>query len=133
MTDTTGWQSRADDAIGSVAGAVAAAQERVAAAAQLRARLDEVRGRGTSRHGEVEAVTDATGRVVDLRFAEKALDLSAAELTRATLDAIGAARRTSGAAAVGLARETWGDGSPTVALLAAELGHRLGDDAAETR
>ena len=130
MASAAEWFARADDASARVGQQVAAAQERAATAAQVRVEMDRLRGQARSRRGEVTVTTDATGRVVDLRFADDALELSARDLSRLTLETIEASRAASGAAALDLARAAWGEDSSTVAALATELSRspRSADD-----
>jgi hypothetical protein len=128
MTEAGDWFARADETLARVGQQVAAAQERAATASRVRAELDRVRGQARSPRGEVTVSADATGRVVDLRFAEDAVELSARDLSRLTLETIAAARAASGAAALEVARAAWGEDSPTVAALAAELSGASGPD-----
>lgn len=122
MTQEDSWAWDADTALSQVAEQIAAARERAVLASRVRDELDRVQGRCRSRRGEVEAVCDVTGRIMDLRFSRAAFDLSPADLSRVTVDVIGRARRQAARTAVGVVCNGFGAGDPTVAVIAEELG-----------
>jgi hypothetical protein len=61
-----------DAAIARVEDQIRAAQERAERAGQVRQRLDGLRGQARSRRGEVTALADVSGRLLDLSITAEA-------------------------------------------------------------
>ena len=108
---------------------VAQAQQRAQAAQQMRAEVEALRGTATSPRREVAVTVDASGRLVDVDIADAALDLRAKELGRLIIETAGAAQRDAGEQAMAVASRAFGENSPVVDRLRAELDSRT--DAAE--
>ncbi|WP_417563877.1 YbaB/EbfC family nucleoid-associated protein [Microbacterium sp.] len=103
---------------------VAQAQQRAQAAQQMRAEVEALRGTATSARREVSVTVDASGRLIDVDLADAALDLRARDLGRLIVATAGAAQRDAGEQAVAVASRAFGDDSPVVDRLRAELDAR---------
>lgn len=103
---------------------VAQAQERAQAAQQMRAEVEALRGTAASPRREVSVTVDASGRLIDVDLADAALDLRARDLGRLIVETAGAAQRDAGEQAMAVASRAFGDDSPVVDRLRAELDAR---------
>lgn len=119
--ETGSWFAQADAMAARVNQQVSAAQARAESATRLREQIEQVQGRARSPRGEVEVTTDSTGRVTDLYLHDDALHLGADRLSQMILTTIDQARRQAAETTVEMARETFGDDSPAVTVLAAEI------------
>lgn len=115
----------AESSIARVREQMAETLERAERAQALKGRIDALRGRSSSPDGEVEVEVDATGRLVGIRFAERARELSPAALERAVMTAAARAQRSAGDEAVAITAEVFGEDSETVALLRGEVEARM--------
>lgn len=122
-----GWSpwSDAESSIARVREQMAEALERAERAQQLKGRIDAIRVTQSSPGGEVEVVVDATGRLIDIVFANGARDLAPKDLSRAVLAAAARAQRAAGDEAVELTAEIFGEDSETVAMLRGEVAERM--------
>ena len=114
----------ADEALARVQRDVAAAQERAARAQEVKTRIDAVRGVGRSPRGEVTVEVDASGMLRDVRLTDAAMDLRPADLEKLITDAARAAQRDAGSRAVAVAQDAFGEESPMVTHLRAEVESR---------
>lgn len=115
----------AESSIARVRAEMAETLERAERAQQLKGRIDAIRVTESSPGRDVQVVVDATGRLVDIVFAETATTLAPKELARVVLAAAARAQRAAGEQAVGLTAEIFGEDSETVALLRGEVAERL--------
>ncbi|MCL2091234.1 MAG: YbaB/EbfC family nucleoid-associated protein [Micrococcales bacterium] len=115
------WRQWADASLSAVDRQIKDAQRQAETATTFRADLDQVRGRAVSRHGEVTAVADTTGRLLDLRLTDAALHRDPHALATLVVSTTDEARRQAADRALALAEEAFGPGSALTARLAAEL------------
>ena len=113
-----------DAALARIQRDIAQAKERAERAQEVRARIDQVRGVGRSPRGEVVVEVDATGMLRDVTLSDAAMDLRPDELARLIKDAARVAQRDAGTRTVALAQDAFGDTSPMVAHLRAEVEQR---------
>ena len=103
---------------------IAQARERAERAAEVKASIDQVRGRARSARGEVQAEVDATGRLRDLVLDQSAMALRPTELAALVLRTVVDAGRDAGRRAVAVADDAFGEGSSISAHLRAEVEQR---------
>jgi hypothetical protein len=114
-----------DAAIARVEDQIRAAQERAERAGQVRQRLDGLRGQARSRRGEVTALADVSGRLLDLSISEEGMRLGSRDLARVVVETARAASRDAGRQALSITAEAFGDESPVTEHLRGELIGRL--------
>ena len=100
------------------------ATERADLATRVQAQVAEVRGTGRTRSGEVVAVADTSGRLLDLRLAPAALRLDPGALSRAVLTATRQAEADAAAQTLDLVAAAFGADSGVVGRLHQELADR---------
>lgn len=115
------WRQWADESLSAVDQQIKDAQRQAETATTFRAQVGQVRGRATSQYGEVTAVTDTAGRLLDLQLTADALQRDPRELATLVVATADEARRQAGAQALTMAEEAFGAGSAVVTRLAADL------------
>ncbi len=115
------WRQWADGSLSTVDQQIKDAQRQAETARTLRADLSQLRGRATSRYGEVTAVTDVAGRLLDLQLTADALRRDPHELATLVTTTADEARRQAADQAKTLAEHAFGAGSALATRLATEL------------
>jgi DNA-binding protein YbaB len=111
----------ADAVIARVEKQMAAAQEQARRAQAFQDQVKAVRGVARSPRGQVQVTVDASGRLAAVDLADAAFDLSPRDLGRLIVETADAAQREAGAQAIELAGEAFGEDSPVIDRLRAEL------------
>lgn len=120
-----------DEVLARISRDVAGAQERAAAATRARERIDTVRGRARSSRGEVVAVVDPSGLLVDLELSEAATTSTPAALAALIRRTVHDAHLDAAERAVAIADDELGAGSAVSRRLRDELADRTDRTAAE--
>lgn len=114
-----------DSSITRVEAEIRAAQDRAERAGQVRQQLDGLRGQARSPRGEVTALADVAGRLLDLSISEVGMRLGARDLARLVVETAQSASRDAGRQALAVTAEAFGDESPITEHLRGELIGRL--------
>ena len=120
----------AERARAQIAADVAGAQQRAETARQLRQDVANVRGEWSSPSRNMRVIVDQTGRLVDVWFAQSALDGGPERLRAQLLDGSARAGRDAASRVARMAADRLGEDSVAARAVAAEAEERFGPDPA---